>query len=234
MLKETEAILKRPGHFRALMGVTHYETSGAAGLRKALALPIDGRGPRPHQYALRQFFQCTDERDRNEWASVLHELIVLGPDVAPTDVGEDTALWHFIWADWTSTPECLAKLTQSYISAGFIRHDVRLPGELPLARGAMRTNEGLTPLAAAIVFERTQLVRQFLAAGASLNIGPVERDGADCDAIEFAAARSTPDILSTLTAHAMRLRVAASTSGAPTTSPDRSSPRVPARRRMGV
>lgn len=135
----------------------------------------------PHWLVLASFSTTPVVEQREKLLEALRLMVAKGAPIEQPASARSfvTGLLNHYWGD---TPEVCRALAQMYAEAGLIDVTRPIPGHFGLCEFS-----GMLPLAAAISTNYPECTELFISLGADLDkIGPVERAGPNCRALEFA------------------------------------------------
>jgi hypothetical protein len=159
---------------------------------------------RPHWDVLQSYFLTDDVEKRERWAQCLWRLIELKAPVDHTSQDTNqTLVMAMSFGSWHPTKELTAELLRGYLAAGLYDPTTRIPGKLRRTSNE-REDDGLLPLASAILWDNDGAVRVLCEQNVSWQLGQVVRYGPQMDAFEFAAECRSPKCLAVLAEFVMR------------------------------
>jgi len=175
----------------------------------ALLVP-DSNRRYPHWTVLHNYFFFQNIYEREKWASCLRVLIELK---APISHNRQAAAALFFLSNWQPARQLTSELAKEYLTAGLI--DTEKPLVVPFAGpfGKWSNDTGRLPMAVCIWNGNSDALRVLCEAGASWNIGPVDANGPDREAFEYATEIGSEDALCVLAEYVMRHRLEKSDSG---------------------
>jgi hypothetical protein len=199
----------------------------------------------PHLRTLQKFLCARGLPLRQGWARCCRQLVAMK---APLETGvASTAFESFAEFDWAFSPELNAELLRHYVDKGAIDMATPLRGSLhrqcdtvdghdmSQSRGMLRTDgidHGRLPLAACIMRRNLEMVRCFVSAGASMDIGKVFEDGPSWDALALCEDLAIPEVGAVIRECLLRGHLDGALRG-PVASAERPDAAAP-RRRLGV
>jgi hypothetical protein len=159
---------------------------------------------RPHWDVLQSYFLTDDVARREGWAKCLRRLIELKAPVDHTDQYTNQSLVMVMsFGNWHPTIELTAELLRGYLAAGLYDPAARIPGAVRRL-SSERLDDGLMPLASAILWDNDGAVRVLCERNVSWHLGQVVSGGPPSEAFDFAAECRSHKCLAVLAEFVMR------------------------------
>jgi hypothetical protein len=176
-----------------------------------------GTAPRlPHHVVVEQFFAADNPVYKELWAKCARKMLELR---APLWEKEQN-LRIIAAGNLSFMPELTDAVLRDYVIAGVIDLTLPFPGDLMLSMdsddwGTAAYDDGMTPLAAAILAKQFEFVGLLLRAGAPLDVGQVIGGGPRWQALDLAQSRGLGEVAAVISDFVMKQHLDRALRGAP-------------------